>query len=211
MQLGLDNSSIGYFVLSDNDKVIDLCKVPQPLNMYKEEIKIINKEIKELEPFLCIKGQKGKTEEKIKILKRRIISLNDSDPKDISRVLEWLTKYKESITICYIEGLIYQTNDASSVKSFMKLAEYFGICQTCLDIVGIKYKVIPIQEWRKHYDYKETPKKLSSSDRKKFVKSESIRISGELIKDIDKFWIPKGCRVINDNICESSLLANLKL
>lgn len=205
MKVGLDLSSVGYFVLMDGNKIIDICKVPQKQDVYKLDIKALEHEIKKLEPQLKVKGMKGKTEDKIKILKRQILTLEDNSSRDISRVMDWLLKYKDDIEVVNIEKPLLQAGMFTQINSIVKAWEYLGICTCILDSIGIKYNIVSIDEWRNNFDYTKPPK--DCKNKRQFTKSESIRIAEEKVENIKDWWIPTGCKKINDDICESCLLA----
>ncbi len=223
LYLGLDCSSIGYFVITDkNNCIVDVIQLPQSLNKFKDEIKEIEKEIKLLKPNLKEKGQVTKTKDKIAVLNRKRNEYLESEDKNVIEVLSWLKKYAERINICHIEKKLMQTANASTIQTFMKLSEYLGIAKILLDLSSIEYKVVSITDWRKNYNYRKLSKediakiilnskrKLKESEvKREFVKQESIRISEELIPNIREFYKPNNCKNINDDICESVLLSIL--
>lgn len=205
MKVGLDISSIGYFVLMNGSRIVDICKVPQKQDIYKLKIISLEHEIKQLEPQLKIKGMKGKTQDKINVLKRQILTLQDNSPRDISRVKDWLLKYKDNIEIVNIEKPLLQAGMFTQINSIVKAWEYLGICTCILDSVGIKYNIVSIDEWRSNFDYTKPPK--DCKNKRQFTKSESIRIAEEVVENIKDWYVLKGCRKINDDICESCLLS----
>lgn len=205
MKIGLDVSSIGFFVLVNNNNIVSICQVPQKINNNKIKIMDLEHEIKLLEPELKVKGMKGKTEDKIKILKRKIVTLKDNSPLDVIRVIDWLEKWKDDIEIVNIEKPLLQAGLSTQVATISKCWEYLGICTAILDSLNIPYNVVSIDEWRSKFDYVKPPK--DCKNKRQFTKSESIRISEEKIENIKDWYILSGKRKINDDICESGLLA----
>lgn len=217
MKIGLDISSIGYFVLMDNNRIIDVCQVPQKIPVNKIKLLSIQHKIKELEPNLKVKGLVTKTKNEIAILERQIKTLEDNSPRDVARVVNWLNKYIDKIDIVNIEKPLLQTNNPSKISSITKGWEYLGICTCILDSLGIEYNILSSQDWRSNFDYnkptKEQLQEIMINKKKKrgeasriFTKMESIRISIERVVNIKDYYIPNRCRVINDDICESAIL-----
>jgi len=208
-KLGLDVSSCGYFVLMQGNKIIDLHQVPQ------KDTRELDKQIKKLKPELKTRGMKAKTEKEIHKLQNDILNT----PRDCSDVLEWLLKYADDISICNIEKPLMQTFGSSSIMAITKMFEYLGIMTALLDVAHIPYNIISISEWRANFKYNRLTKeevcaKIIESNNKKtktqitreFAKQESIRICEEMVENIKDFYIPKGCRSISNDICESCLL-----
>ena len=204
---GLDISSIGYFVLLENNKIIDICQVPQ-----KTEDKELSKGLTNLKKDAKIKGNKTKCEREIKIINNKILNL----PRDCKRVFEWLSKYKDQIEIVNIEKPLLQTFGSSSIISLTRMSEYMGIVTCMLDILNIPYNIISISEWRSNFDYKKMDKdevqklvlqtkKTKTEITREFAKQESLRIALEKIENIEEFYITKG-RKINSDILESALI-----
>ena len=82
-KVGLDISSISYFVLLENNKIVDICQVPQ-----KTKDKNLNKLLTQLKKDSKIKGNKTKCEKEIKKINDKILNL----PYNCNRVFEWLSK-----------------------------------------------------------------------------------------------------------------------
>lgn len=204
MKIGLDLSSIGYFVLMDNNRIIDICQVPQKMPVNKIKLLPIQHKIKELEPNLKVKGLVTKTKNEIAILERQIKTLEDNAPRDVARVVDWLNTYIDKIEVVNIEKPLLQAGPFTDVRALAKMAEYFGICTCILDSLGIQYNVVSIQDWRSNFDYAKPPK--DCKNKRQFTKSESIRIAEERVVNIKDWYVPKGCRKINDDIVESALL-----
>lgn len=207
-RVGLDISSIAWFVLLEQNKIIDICQVPQ-----KIEDKELSKSLTKLKKDAKIKGNKTKCEKEIKLINNKILNL----PRDCKRVFEWLSKYKDEIEIVNIEKPLLQTFGPTSVQSLAKMAEYMGIVTTMLDILDIPYNIISISEWRSNYDYKKMDKdevqrliletkKSKTEITREFAKQESLRIALEKIENIKYFYITKG-KKINSDVVESSILA----
>ena len=205
MKVGLDISSIGWFVLMNNNSVVSICQVPQKTNPYKFDILKLENDIKILEPNLKVKGQKGKTEDKIKILKRQILTLEDNSARDTTRVIDWLTKWKDDIEVVNIEKPLLQAGMSTQVATIAKCWEYLGICTCILDSLSIRYNIVSIDDWRSNFDYIKPTK--DCKNKRAFTKKESIRIAESRIDNIKNWYIPKGCRKISDDICESCLLS----
>jgi hypothetical protein len=120
------------------------------------------------------------------------------------------------VELCNIEKPLVQTYGNSQISSFLKMAEYVGIVTTMLDYIGIKYNIVAVETWRNYFNYNKmdksevlklvTKSKSKTTITREFAKKESVRIAEELIPNIKYFWIPQGCRNINDDICESCLL-----
>jgi len=206
-KMGLDISSIAYFVILERNKIIDMCQVPIKTNIYKDEIKQLKQQIEDLKPCLKIKGQKGKTQDKINILKRQITKYEDNDTRNVVEVLEWLKKYSKDVEICNVEKPILQSATPTSIISLTKMSEYLGIAITLLTLAGIKHNILSIQEWRANFDYVKPSK--TCEDKRLWTKNESIRIAEELIVNIKDHYILPRCKTINTDICESALLALL--
>ena len=121
-KIGLDISSIGYFVLMncDTKEIVDICKVPQKIGVAEYE-----KQITKLKPLLKEKGMKTKTQKQIVGLNNKILN----SPRDIYRVMEWLSdcKTKYNPVIVNIEKPLVQTFGSSTINSFLKMAEYMGL------------------------------------------------------------------------------------
>jgi hypothetical protein len=214
-KIGLDISSIGYFSLMniETKEIVSICKVPQKLKISEYE-----KEITGLKPLLKVKGMKTKTQSKIVELKNKVLN----SPRDIGRVMTWLMSCKNTygVELANIEKPLIQTFGNSQISSFLKMAEYIGIVTTMLDYVGIKYNIVAIETWRNYYNYNKmdkaevlklvTKSKSKTTITREFAKKESVRIAEELIPNIKDFWIPKGCKKVNDDICESCLLGLYK-
>ena len=204
---GLDISSIGFFVLLEGNKIVDICQVPQ-----KTEDKELSKGLTKLKKDAKIKGNKTKCEKEIKLINNKILNL----PRDCKRVFEWLSKYKDEIEIVNIEKPLMQSFGPTSIVSLTKMAEYMGIVTTMLDILDIPYNIISISEWRSNYDYKKMDKdevqrliletkKSKTEITREFAKSESLRIALELVDNLEDFYITKG-KKINSDVVESVLL-----
>ena len=208
---GLDISSIGWFSLMNikTKEVVSICKVPQKLEVSEYE-----KEIAKLKPLLKVKGMKTKTQAKIVELKNKVLN----SPRDTGRVMAWLMQCKDmyGVELCNIEKPLVQTYGNSQISSFLKMAEYVGIVTTMLDYIGIKYNIVAVETWRNYFNYNKmdksevlklvTKSKSKTTITREFAKKESVRIAEELIPNIKDFWVPKGCRNINDDICESCLI-----
>lgn len=205
MKVGLDISSIGYFVLMDNNKIIDICQVPQKMPINKIKLLSIQHKIKELEPNLKVKGLVTKTKNEIAVLERQIKTLEDNSPRDVARVVNWLNKYIDKIEVVNIEKPLLQSYNPTSIQSLTKMSEYFGICTCILDSLGIQYNVVSIQDWRSNFDYTKPPK--DCKNKRDFTKCESIRIAEERVINIKDWYIPNGCRKISNDICESALIS----
>lgn len=208
-KVGLDISSISYFVLLENNKIVDICQVPQ-----KTKDKNLNKLLTQLKKDSKIKGNKTKCEKEIKKINDKILNL----PYDCNRVFEWLSKYKDNIEIVNIEKPLLQSFNPTSIQSLVKMGEIMGIVRTMLDLLNIPYNIISISEWRSNYDYKKMDKedvqrlmletkKSKTEITREFAKSESIRISEEKIDNIKDWYILPRCSKINNDIVESCLLA----
>ena len=85
-KVGLDISSIGYFVAMDKNHIISVCQVPQKVNVLGFEKQIAN-----LKPLLKEKGMKTKVQKQIVELSNQI--LNSS--RGIKRVVEWLENLQQ--------------------------------------------------------------------------------------------------------------------
>ncbi len=205
---GLDISSCGYFCLLEENKIIDICQVPQ-----KTENKELSKGLTSLKKDAKIKGNKTKCEKEIKLINNKILNL----PRDCKRVFEWLSKYKDEIEIVNIEKPLLQTFGSSSIISLTRMSEYMGIVTCMLDILNIPYNIISISEWRSHYDYKKMDKdevqrlvletkKTKTEITREFAKQESLRIALEKIENIEDWYITKGCKKINMDIVESAII-----
>lgn len=212
-RIGLDVSSIGYFVLMNcnTKEIVSICKVPQKIGITEYE-----KQIAKLKPLLKEKGMKTKTQKQIVDLNNKILN----SPRDIDRVMDWLSdcKARYNPVIVNIEKPICQTfGGQSSIQSFLRMAEYMGIVTTMLDYIGLEYNIIPIETWRNNYNYSKmdkdkvtelvkSTKKTKTAITREFAKQESIRIAEETVPNIKDWWVLKGCRVINTDIVESTLL-----
>ena len=211
-KIGLDISSIAYFVLMncDTKEIVDICKVPQKIGISEYE-----KQITKLKPLLKEKGMKTKIQKQIVELNNKILNC----PRDVDRVIWWLLecKAKYGCLTVNIEKPLVQTFGGSQISSFLKMAEYMGIVTTMLDYVGFKYNIIPIETWRNNYKYNKmdkelvaelvkSTKKTKTAITREFAKQESVRIAEELIPNIKEWWVLKGCRVINVDIVESALI-----
>lgn len=208
-RVGLDISSIAWFVLLEQNKIISICQVPQ-----KVEDKELSKQLTKLKKDAKIKGNKTKCEKEIKLINNKILNL----PRDCKRVFEWLSKYKDEIEVVNIEKPLLQTFGSSSIISLTRMSEYMGIVTTMLDILDIPYNIISISEWRSNYNYakmdKEEVQRLVYETKKskteitrEFAKQESLRIALEKIENIEDWYIPEGKKKINSDIYESALLA----
>ena len=208
-KVGLNISSIGYFVLLEQNKIIDICQVPQ-----KIENKELNKQLAQLKKDSKIKGNKTRCEKEIKIINDKILNL----PHDCKRVFEWLSKYKNDIQVVNIEKPLLQSFNPTSIQSLVKMGETMGVIRTMLDLLDIPYNIISISEWRSNFDYKKLSKeeiqelikttgKNKGEITREFAKNESIRISEERIENIKDWYILPRCSKINNDIVESALLS----
>ena len=208
-KIGLDISSIGYFVILEGNKIIDLHQVPQK----KSDTKDIMNQITQLKKDAKIRGNKTKCEKEIKALQNQILS----QPRNTKEVFEWLSKYKDDIEIVNIEKPLLQTMNASSINAIAKMFEYLGIVTAMLDILEIPYNIISISEWRSKFDYNKMDKadietrmketrKTKTEITREFAKLESIRIAEERVSNIKDYYIPKGCKNISSDIVESAIL-----
>ena len=100
---------------------------------------------------------------------------------------------------------------ATSIISLTSCAESYAINRTLLEMLEIYCYPVSVATWRKCYNFGKLDKGVPYKDKREFAKQESIRIAQEKIKNIEDFWIPKGCRKINDNIVEASLLSILEV
>ena len=207
-KIGLDISSIAWFVLLEQNKIIDICQVPQ-----KTKDKNLNKLLTQLKKDSKIKGNKTKCEKEIKKINDKILNL----PYDCNRVFEWLSKYRDNIKIVNIEKPLLQSFNPTSIQSLVKMGEIMGVVRTMLDLLNIPYNIISISEWRSNFDYKKLSKeeiqelikktgKAKGEITREFAKNESIRISEEKIDNIKDWYILPRCSKINNDIVESSLL-----
>lgn len=208
-KVGLDISSISYFVLLEQNKIVDICQVPQ-----KTKDKNLNKILTQLKKDSKIKGNKTKCEKEIKKINDKILNL----PYDCDRVFEWLSKYRDNIEIVNIEKPLLQSFNPTSIQSLVKMGEIMGIVRTMLDLLNIPYNIISISEWRSNFNYKKLSKeeiqelikktgKSKGEITREFAKNESIRISEEKIDNIKDWYILPRCSKINNDIVESALLS----
>jgi len=222
-QLGIDVCYNGYCVVSQGKNIIDICPYPQKLKNNNTVINEIKKHAKQknIEYFSQRYGKNfksfGKTLEKQ--VKQELKEIDMQTTRDYEMLESFFYKYGKDIEMAIIEKPLQQTAMKTTINSLVAGHATLEVYRYLLTINYIPYVITGVNDWRKHFDYKDIdnnlllkyPKKDHHKIKKQHNKSESIRIAESVIENIKDWYIPKGCRKINDSIVEASLLSILEI
>lgn len=204
-KIGVDNGyNTGYFCVADkiDGVIIDAFPFPQKSSINNKEINALKKRLQE---------NKFKFEIQRKRVEREIKFIESCTPRLVKEFFEKIELFAKYTEYAIIEKPIIQTVGGSTIQTYMSLSESYSFAKSVFDYFDIKYFAIYPATWRKQFNYKKPSKKMTAKEKREHRKQESIRLAKEKIINIKDFWIPEGCRKINDNICESALLSLVEI